>query len=172
MPQHQTYIEPCMGSAEVFLRKEPAEREIINDYNGDLVKFFRVLQRSEKLAYLLGRLYLSFNSEELFRANKARLADVPNVLDDVNETAVIVENADWKEDIITYREKDHDLLMRIRGGEFLNSDGTYRQEFFDMVSDLEKRLDYAKKNTSLPDAPDQKQVEEFVMHVNEEAIRT
>lgn len=97
MPQHQTYIEPCMGSAEVFLRKEPAEREIINDYNGDLVKFFRVLQRSEKLAYLLGRLYLSFNSEELFRANKARLADVPNVLDDVNETAVIVENADWKD---------------------------------------------------------------------------
>ena len=39
MPPHQTYIEPCMGSAEVFLRKEPAEREIINDYNGDLVKF-------------------------------------------------------------------------------------------------------------------------------------
>lgn len=77
-----------------------------------------------------------------------------------------------KEDIITYREKDHDLLMRIRGGEFLNSDGTYRQEFFDMVSDLEKRLEYAKKNTSLPDAPDKKQVEEFVMHVNEEAIRT
>ena len=43
----------------------------INDYNGDLVKFFRVLQRSEKLAYLIGRLYLSFNSEQLFKANKA-----------------------------------------------------------------------------------------------------
>lgn len=97
MPPHKTYIEPCMGSAEVFLRKEPAEREIINDYNGDLVKFFRVLQRSEKLAYLLGRLYLSFNAEELFRANKARLAEVPNILDDVTETAVIVENADWRD---------------------------------------------------------------------------
>lgn len=57
MPPHKTYVEACMGSAEVFLRKKPSEREIINDYNGDLVKFFRVLQRSEKLAYLLGRLY-------------------------------------------------------------------------------------------------------------------
>ncbi len=97
MPPHRTYVEPCMGSAEVFLRKAPVPKEIINDYNGDLVKFFRVLQRSEKLAYLLGRLYLSFNSEELFRANKALLADVPNILDDLTETAVIIENADWQD---------------------------------------------------------------------------
>lgn len=40
MPPHKTYVEACMGSAEVFLRKKPVEREIINDYNGDLVKFF------------------------------------------------------------------------------------------------------------------------------------
>ncbi len=72
MPPHKTYVEACMGSAEVFLRKKPSEREIINDYNGDLVKFFRVLQRSEKLAYLLGRLYLSFNSEQLFKSNIAQ----------------------------------------------------------------------------------------------------
>ena len=97
MPPHKTYVEPCMGSAEVFLRKKPSEREIINDYNGDLVKFFRVLQRSEKLAYLIGRLYLSFNSEQLFKANKAMLADVPNILDDITETAIIIENADWSD---------------------------------------------------------------------------
>ncbi len=97
MPPHRTYVEPCMGSAEVFLRKAPVPKEIINDYNGDLVKFFRVLQRSEKLAYLLGRLYLSFNCEELFRANKALLADVPNILDDLSETAVMIENADWQD---------------------------------------------------------------------------
>lgn len=95
IPPHKTYIEPCMGSAEVFLRKQPAEREILNDYNGDLVKFFRVLQRNEKLAYLLGRLYLSFNSEELFRRNKALLKDVPNVLDDVADTSRIIEKASW-----------------------------------------------------------------------------
>lgn len=97
MPPHKTYVEACMGSAEVFLRKKPVEREIINDYNGDLVKFFRVLQQNEKLAYLLGRLYLSFNSEELFRINKAMLADVPNILDDLTETSVTVEKAEWSD---------------------------------------------------------------------------
>ena len=95
MPPHKTYIEACMGSAEVFLRKAPAQKEIINDYNGDLVKFFRVLQRNEKLAYLIGRLYLSFNSEELFRENKEMLQNTPNILDDIEDTALIIEQADW-----------------------------------------------------------------------------
>lgn len=75
-----------------------------------------------------------------------------------------------KEDIVTYREKDRDFLMSIRNGAFQKDDGTYRQEFFDMVTDYEKRLEYAKKNTSLPDHPDMQRVEEFVMSVNRRAL--
>ena len=97
MPPHKTYVEACMGSAEVFLRKRPVEREIINDFNGDLVRFFRVLQRNENLQKLIGRLYLSFNSEQIFRANKALLAEVPNILDDITETSVIIENTPVEE---------------------------------------------------------------------------
>ena len=97
MPPHRTYVEACMGSAEVFLRKKPVEKEIINDYNGDLVRFFRVLQRNENLEKLIGRLFLSFNSEQIFRANKALLAEVPNILDDLTETSVIIENIEWND---------------------------------------------------------------------------
>lgn len=75
-----------------------------------------------------------------------------------------------KEDIITYREEDHDLLMSIRAGEYQKEDGTYLPEFFEMVNDLEKRLAYAKENTSLPSNPDMKNVEEFAMSVNRRAI--
>lgn len=75
-----------------------------------------------------------------------------------------------KEDIITYRKKDHDLLMGIRRGDYQLEDGTYRPEFFEMVNEFEKRLSYAKENTSLPDSPNVKQVEEFVMSVNRRAI--
>ena len=54
MPKHSVYIEPCMGSAEVFFRKPKAEREILNDYNGDLVNLFRTIQSNSFLSlYLL-----------------------------------------------------------------------------------------------------------------------
>lgn len=75
-----------------------------------------------------------------------------------------------KEDIITYREKDHNLLMSIRSGAYQLEDGTYRNEFFEMVRELEKRLNYAEENTSLPDHPNMKHVEEFVMSVNRRSL--
>ena len=75
-----------------------------------------------------------------------------------------------KEEIVTYREKDHDLLMEIRGGKYMNPDGTYMPEFFEMVNEYEKRMEYAKKNTSLPKAPDMKKVGEFVEDINEVAL--
>lgn len=75
-----------------------------------------------------------------------------------------------KEDIVTYRGDDLPLLMSIRKGDYQLEDGTYRPEFFEMVSDFEKRLNYAKQNTSLPDNPDMNKVEEFVMSVNRRAI--
>ena len=97
MPAHETYIEPCMGSAEVFFCKPPAPLEILNDYNGDLVRFFRTLQNNMKLSLLLGRLYLSVNSEQLFQENQALLASTPNLLDDLNSTAEMADCLSWKE---------------------------------------------------------------------------
>ena len=76
-----------------------------------------------------------------------------------------------KEDIITYREKDRDLLMSIRGGEYQKEDGTYRQEFFDLLNEYEKRMRYAEENTSLPAGPDLKRIEEFVEEVNLESLQ-
>ena len=75
-----------------------------------------------------------------------------------------------KEDIVTYREKDRDLLLSIRSGEYQLEDGSYRPEFFEMVNEFEKRLNYAKENTSLPDHPNMKRIEEFVMSVNRRAL--
>ena len=76
-----------------------------------------------------------------------------------------------KEEIVTYREKEHDLLMSIRNGEYQNEDHTFRSEFFDMVTELEQRMKYAAENTALPRHPNMKQVEEFVMDINEKALK-
>lgn len=71
-----------------------------------------------------------------------------------------------KEEICTYRENDRAMLMEIRNGKYMNEDGTYRDEFFQMVSEYEKRFSYARENTSLPQSPDHSSVEELVMYIN------
>ncbi len=76
-----------------------------------------------------------------------------------------------KEEINTYREKEHDQLMEIRNGKYITEDNQIRAEFFDLVNELEKRLDYAKENTSLPDLPDYNAINDFVMSVNERIVR-
>lgn len=76
-----------------------------------------------------------------------------------------------KEEIITYRDgDDHELLMSIRRGDYQKEDGTFRQEFFDMVAEYEQRMAYAKAHTSLPVKPDKRHIEEFVMEVNRNIV--
>lgn len=76
-----------------------------------------------------------------------------------------------KRRVITYRENDHDLLMDVRNGKYLDENMQPTQEFFDMVSEYEKRLNYAKNNTDLPDVPNYKQVNDFMMSVNERIVK-
>ena len=76
-----------------------------------------------------------------------------------------------KEQIITYREAEHDLLMDIRNGRFMNSDEKPTNEFWELLKFLEKRFEYAKENTSLPDSPDFNKINEFVMSVNERIVK-
>lgn len=71
----------------------------------------------------------------------------------------------------TYRKKEQQLLLSIRRGDYQKVDGTFRDEFYEMVSEYEKKLDYAAKNTILPDEPDMKRVQEYVMSVNEKVVK-
>jgi len=44
IPPHRVYVEPFAGSAAVLLTKLPATHEILNDVDGNVVTFFRVLR--------------------------------------------------------------------------------------------------------------------------------
>lgn len=44
-PKHACYVEPfAEGAALFFVRPVPAEVEVLNDVNGDLVNLYRVVQ--------------------------------------------------------------------------------------------------------------------------------
>ena len=76
-----------------------------------------------------------------------------------------------KGEIITYREKDHDFLMEIRNGKYLDNNRQPIPEFFEIVDEFEKRLEYAKQNTDLPDNPNYKAIKEFSISVNERIVK-
>jgi DNA adenine methylase len=44
MPEHKSYCEVFSGAAWVFFKKPHSKYEVINDLDGDLVTFYRVLQ--------------------------------------------------------------------------------------------------------------------------------
>lgn len=75
-----------------------------------------------------------------------------------------------KGEIRTHRTDDLELLKSIRRGDFQKADGTYQKEFYDLLSDYEKRLEVATANTTLPDNPDMEKVEQFMEYVNRKAI--
>ena len=76
-----------------------------------------------------------------------------------------------KEEIITYRTDEHDFLMSIRNGDYLDNNDQPIPEFFEMVNEYEKRLEYDKKNTNLPENPNYKMINEFMAEVNEKIVR-
>lgn len=71
-----------------------------------------------------------------------------------------------KERIITKRTAERDFLLSVRNGRFQNPDGSYMPEFFECVDEYKKRLEYAIANTSLPERPDFKKLQDLKMTVN------
>lgn len=76
-----------------------------------------------------------------------------------------------KEEINTYRYNDRQMLLEIRNGKYQLPDGTFSNELFELVNQYEKRLDYDKKNSSLPDHPDINKIQDMMMEVNEKIIK-
>lgn len=76
-----------------------------------------------------------------------------------------------REEIVTYREAEHEVLMDIRNGKYLDLNEQPTSEFMEMVDEYERKLDYAKENTGLPAKPDYAAIEDFMMVVNEKIIK-
>jgi len=75
-----------------------------------------------------------------------------------------------KQEINTYREKEHDLLMEIRNGKYIDENQQPIPEFSEMVDDLEKKLKYAAENTELPETANIDAIEELMFEINSSII--
>ncbi len=65
-PRHSCYVEPFAGGAALyFLRPVPAEVEVLNDINGDLVNLYRVVQHH--LEEFVRQFKWALSSRQVFR---------------------------------------------------------------------------------------------------------
>lgn len=67
--------------------------------------------------------------------------------------------------VVTYREKDHDFLMSIRNGKYLDGN-LVKKEFYDIVDEYDHKLQKLKETTQLPETPDKKRIDRFLREVN------
>ena len=74
--------------------------------------------------------------------------------------------------IITYRKKDHDFLMDIRNGKYLDDNKQPTNEFYEIVDELENKLNYWKDHTELPENPDYKRINKFLADINWSILRS
>jgi DNA adenine methylase len=83
MPPHEVYVEPFAGSIAILLaRPEPAKTEVINDFDRELVTFFRVLQHH--LVEFCQVFRWAINSRQMFRwLNETN----PDTLTDIHRAA-------------------------------------------------------------------------------------
>lgn len=67
-PEHECYVEPFAGAANLFLAKEPSQIEVLNDLDGDIVNYMRCVR--ERPYELAARLFFQPYS----RAERASVA--------------------------------------------------------------------------------------------------
>jgi DNA adenine methylase len=80
IPHHRIYCEPFFGGGALFFAKPKSEVEVINDVNGEVVNFFKVVKT--KFSDLQKEIQGSPHSRELFKRAKA-MYDFPDMFSDV-----------------------------------------------------------------------------------------
>lgn len=65
IPEHTLYCEPFVGGGAIFFAKPKSEVEVINDTNGELINFYRVVQRD--FVSLEKEIHISLHSRDMHR---------------------------------------------------------------------------------------------------------
>ena len=76
LPEHDHYVEPFAGSLAVLLAKAPSRAETVNDLDGDLVNFWRVLR--DQPDELVRMAMLTPHSRKEYELSKS-LADIDDL---------------------------------------------------------------------------------------------
>ena len=74
--------------------------------------------------------------------------------------------------INTFREKEHNLLMSIRNGDFIDKGKEIpTQEFWTLINTLQANFYYAEKHTILPQHINTEKIYDLLESINEKIVK-
>jgi DNA adenine methylase len=79
IPEHTAYIEPFCGAGHLLFSKESSQVEVLNDIDGHLIAFFKVIQHPETRQALVDRLDYMPYSRSLWNEIRSqwKAGDIP-----------------------------------------------------------------------------------------------
>jgi len=80
-PNHRVYVEPFGGAGNVLLCKPESEVEIYNDFNTDLVNFYRAMKDEKSFSYLYSKSIFCPFAREQFNICRDELKTDDDVLE-------------------------------------------------------------------------------------------
>ncbi len=87
IPAHNLYCEPFFGGGAIYFAKEPSEIEVINDTNGDLINFYKVVKT--KYRQLEKEIIPTLYSRQLHRHSAKMVLGFPELFTDVKRAWAI-----------------------------------------------------------------------------------
>ena len=81
-PDHTCYVEPFAGGAALFFLRQPADVEVLNDINGELINLYRVVQNH--LEEFVRQFKWALSSRQIFEWHKNTR---PETLTDIQRAA-------------------------------------------------------------------------------------
>lgn len=133
IPKHIHYVEPFFGGGAVFWAKEPSRIEIINDYNDNVVNFYRVMKmRFEELQKIVQSTPFS---REIYK-NALLIYNTPQAFDPLKRAWAfwVVTNQGFSNQIGSWRSSGLNNKEVVKN--------TNKREQF--TTELAKRLDHVQ----------------------------
>ena len=163
-PEHYLYLHPIgqelLKNSQLFLSKR-----VVHSFAGYAKDQLRKLDHQS--SQLMDEDYMGMGRRNRYAAAHNKLGKhMAHLIRLYYMCFDILEN----QKIVTYRDQEHDLLMNIRNGEYLDKNQQPISSFYDLLSELEKRLEYDEKNTSLSETHYYQKINEFRMFINEKVV--
>jgi DNA adenine methylase len=86
IPKHNIYCEPFFGGGAVFFGKTPSKIEVINDTNGELINFYKVIKTN--FNKLEKEIKCTLHSREIHQSAKI-ITEYPQLFDEVKRAWAI-----------------------------------------------------------------------------------